>query len=424
MKNYIKNIAIGTLAVLIVASPLATFAKDNGNDNKQKGRDEVKKEQSRSNDRDDDRRENDDNDKKYTSNTKFSCARAYGHFFAQGWSKKNTAEDYGKYISDNCYFPFGINKKFRGNNASTTPDVTAPTISNVTSTAGKVQADVRWMTNEYADSIVFWGTSSSVDTSDSANKTANTRLTKNHQVLLKNLTSDTTYYFIVRSKDVAGNQSLSSVASFKTKVASTTDTQFPVISSVVTSVSTSTINVGWKTNENTTDRVYYSTSLPVTINASSTSYVSNASSTKVHALSLTSLNANTTYYLVIESTDTAGNVTTSATFSAKTNALPVVTDTTAPVLSSIVATPGASTSTVSWVTDELSTSKVFYSTSTPLDVNAGTTRSILNSSLVTSHSIQLSGLATSTIYYFKVQSVDNSGNTAISSEYSATTLAQ
>lgn len=426
MKNNLKQITIGTLALLIVASPFVSFAKENENKGKNSSNSKQQKEQVRSRDNDNDDKDDKKGEKKKNNSKTNSCVRAYGHFFAFGWNKKNALSDDDRaYFADHCYLPFGINKKFHGPNASTTPDVTAPVISNITTNAGKVQADIRWSTNEYADSVVFWNTSNSIDTSDSAaNKTSNPRLAKNHQVLLRNLTPDTTYYVIVRSKDVAGNASLSAVTSFKTKVASTTDTQFPVISSVVTVVGTTTINVGWKTNENTTDRVYYSTTLPVTINASSTSYVSNASTTKTHASSISGLASNTTYYLVIESTDTAGNVTTSATFSAKTNALPVVTDVTAPVISSIVTTPGASTTTITWVTDELSTSKVFYSTSTPLIIASSTTLSVLNSGLVTSHSIDLSGLSTSTIYYFKVQSVDASGNTATSGEVSTTTLVQ
>lgn len=446
MKNYFKNITIALLALTIVASPFATFAKDN--DNRGRGSDDSKskKEQSRNSsssqsknddrrgdgrdsddddhddDRDDDKNKN-RGDKKNSPTS--SCARVYGRLIGLGWLKKgDLTDDERAYFTANCSLPFGIHKKFRGNNATTTPDTTAPTITNITSNAGRVQADIRWNTNEYADSVVFWDTDDSIDTSDSSSKKAsNSRLTKNHQVLLKNLTADTTYYYTVRSKDVAGNQTLSGVNSFKTKAPSS-DAQFPVISTVVTSVGTTSITVGWKTNEVTTDRVYYSTSLPVTINASSTSYVSNASSTKIHSLPISGLSANTTYYLVIESTDIAGNISTSATFSAKTNALPVVSDTTAPVLSSIAAVAGASTSTISWITNEVSTSKVFYSTSTPLDTGAATTQSVLNGSLVTSHSIDLSGLATSTTYYFKVQSVDASGNTTTSNEFSATTLAQ
>ena len=419
MKNYTKHITLGIFALAIVASPLASFAKEN--DNKQgNGKNESRKEIHApapikvNNDKD-----HQDELNKMRNNT---CYRTYGHFFAFGWMKKNN--DDRRYLADNCRFPFGINKKFHGQNASTTPDVTAPVITAVKSAAGKVQSDIRWTTNEYADSVVFWGTSSTVDTSDSAsNKTSNTHLTKSHQVLLKNLTASTTYYFIVKSKDIAGNVSLSGVNSFTTKVP-TIDTQYPVISSVLTVTGTTTINVGWKTSENTTDRVYYSTILPVTINASTTSYVSNASTTKTHAMNITGLNPETTYYLVIESTDMGGNVTTSATFSAKTLAAPmvVVTDTTAPAITNIVLIPGASTSTITWLTDEPATTKLFYSTTTPVDVGSSSTPFAVNNTLVTSHSVQLTGLATSTVYYFKVQSADNANNTQTSGEVRTTTL--
>ncbi len=440
MKNYITPITIGALALLIVATPFTSFAK---NDNNKKLENNSKKEQSRNNeknksdDNDDDdndqsrninsdkSRDNDDDDmKKNKNNSNNTCLKAYGHLFNFGWSKKNNdsiSESDKEFIRTNCYLPFGISKKFRGNNASTTSDVTAPVISNIVSSTAKKQAEVRWMTDEYSDSVVFWNTTNTIDTSDTATqKVVNNNLTKKHQVILRNLTPDTTYYVIVRSRDVTGNKSLSSVSSFKTKAISP-DAQLPVISNVVTAVGTTTINVGWKTNENATDRVYFSTTLPVVINASTTSYVSNASSTKNHALTIPGLNPNTTYYIIIESTDTAGNVTTSATFSAHTNSINVPADVTPPVSSALNATPGSSTTTVTWTTNELATSKVFYSSTNPLDINATTTSFISDGSLKLNHSISVMGLATSTAYYFKVQSVDASGNTVTSGQVNATT---
>jgi len=437
MKKYIQTLTIGTLALLLVASPLAGFAKEkenkkNGNGNEAKKEQVVNKNDDRN---ENDNKRNDDNDKKKNGSDsknddnknksvgQNSCVKAFGHLIAPGWLKKNGDTIDRDYIAQNCWLPFGIAKKFRGNNASTTPDVTAPVISNIRSNPAKKQAEVKWATNEFANSTVYWNTSSSVDTSDTAaQKVVNNRFVKNHQVILRNLTPNTTYYFVVRSRDGAGNSAVSGVNSFTTKPASSTDSQLPVISNVVTVVGTTTIQVGWKTNENTTDRVYYSTILPVTLNASTTLYVSNASTTKTHLVTLPDLTSNTTYYLVIESTDGAGN---SATFGAHTNsvpAVPVIPDITAPVISSVIlAIPGSSTTTLTWKTDELSTSKVFYSTVNPLDVNASTTLSILNSGLVYLHTVQVSGLATSTTYYFKVQSVDASGNTATSGQVTATT---
>jgi hypothetical protein len=424
MKTSLKYIAVSALAFTLMASPFVGFAKEKENEkakgNENKAKIEVtKKLASSSKDRDNDHDADDRNDHKGPA-SETSCFKAYGHLIAPGWFKNN-----GTVQADvsTCWLPFGIAKKFHGYNASTTPDVTAPVISNVTFNPAQTQSEVRWSTNENSNSVVFWNTTASVDTSDTAtNRIVKNDYTKNHKVIIKNLTPNTTYYVVVKSKDSSNNYSISSVGSFITKTP-VADTQVPVISNVVTIIGTSTVQVGWKTNENTTDRVYYSTILPVALNASTTLYASNTVGAQNHTLTIADLASNTTYYLVIESTDAAGNVTTSATFSVHTGTVIVPADVTPPVISSLGATPGSSTTTVTWTTNELATSKVYYSTINPLDVGTSTTQSILNGSLVTSHSISITGLATSTTYFFKVQSVDASGNTRTSDQISAITTA-
>ena len=97
---------------------------------------------------------------------------------------------------------------------------------------------------------------------------------------------------------------------------------------------------------------------------------------------------------------------------------PVSTDTTNPIISALQILTGSTTGTISWKTDEPSTSRVFYSKDTPVDVNANSTLSVNNDSLVTNHSLNVSSLAPSTIYHFVIKSADASNNTAVSSEYS------
>lgn len=91
-------------------------------------------------------------------------------------------------------------------------------------------------------------------------------------------------------------------------------------------------------------------------------------------------------------------------------------DTTAPTLSSISSgTPAASTSTISWTTNEAATSRVVYGTTT--SYGSATT----SSSLVTSHSLNLSDLNFLTTYHYAVVSTDAEGNTATSSDQTLTT---
>ncbi|MFZ4769751.1 MAG: LamG-like jellyroll fold domain-containing protein, partial [Ferruginibacter sp.] len=76
------------------------------------------------------------------------------------------------------------------------------------------------------------------------------------------------------------------------------------------------------------------------------------------------------------------------------------------VISNIVTTPNANgNSTITWTTDIPSTSVVDYGTiSNNLNQNTN------NASLVTSHSIQISGLTMGTTYYFRVSSADAGNN--------------
>ena len=94
-------------------------------------------------------------------------------------------------------------------------------------------------------------------------------------------------------------------------------------------------------------------------------------------------------------------------------------DTIAPVISVIGISPATSTAVVSWTTNENSDSKVWFGTTTP--VSTGSTANVSASTLISSHLISLSGLATSTTYYFVVGSTDASGNSATSSTNSFVT---
>ena len=75
---------------------------------------------------------------------------------------------------------------------------------------------------------------------------------------------------------------------------------------------------------------------------------------------------------------------------------------TGPVISAVAAAPvGSTTATVTWTTDVASTSSVDYGTT------AGTLNlNVTSPTMVTSHSVQLTGLNPATTYYFRVSSTD------------------
>lgn len=95
-------------------------------------------------------------------------------------------------------------------------------------------------------------------------------------------------------------------------------------------------------------------------------------------------------------------------------------DATAPIFSNISAsTIATTTSTITWITNENSSTKVIYSTG---DDFASTTSETDTSPRVTSHSKSLLDLTACTTYNFKVVSVDGFGNYATSSAHLFTTL--
>lgn len=100
---------------------------------------------------------------------------------------------------------------------------------------------------------------------------------------------------------------------------------------------------------------------------------------------------------------------------------PPTPDTTTPVISAISVGSIASTSvSVIWTTNEPSTSKVYFGTSTPL--NLSTAMTVTGSGLLTAHALTLSSLTASTTYNYVIESKDASNNAATSSQNSFTTL--
>jgi len=94
-----------------------------------------------------------------------------------------------------------------------------------------------------------------------------------------------------------------------------------------------------------------------------------------------------------------------------------VKDLTPPTISSVTSSgTTVSSATVTWNTDKSSSSQVEYGTTAAYGIATA-----LDSSLVTSHAVTLSGLTAGKAYHFRVQSKDAAGNAALSIDYTFTT---
>ena len=202
------------------------------------------------------------------------------------------------------------------------------------------------------------------------------------------------------------------------------DTTVPVISSVIATPSNNAkkAKISWITDVKANSIVWYSTTSPVDTSVKGMTTMKRNNRTLNHKIELKKLLPNTKYYIVVGSANGIG-IVKSAEISFTTPAItPVVTppvaDTTAPVISNIETRINGSNVTIIWATNELSTSNVYTSTITPLDVTTSTTTLIADNSLAKNHSLIIPNLTSNTLYHFIVKSVDASSNAVSSSELS------
>ena len=283
-------------------------------------------------------------------------------------------------------------------------DVTAPIISNIaTSSVTSSSATVSWTTDEPADSQVEYGTT----TTYGSLSTLNSSLVTSHSEILSGLASDTLYHYRVKSKDAAGNLTVSQDKIFATNVIP--DAIRPAVPGNLTASSTSPtqIDLSWDVS---------------TDNVAVAGYKIfrdgfQIATTTITSYSNTGLASFTTYTYTVSAFDTSGNVSAQSAPVIIASQPPA--DFTPPVIFNIVASNIATSSAVIlWTTDEPADSQVEYGAT----ASYGST-TILNALLQTSHAVNLNGLNASAVYHYRIKSKDAVGNIATSTDQTFITTA-
>jgi hypothetical protein len=96
-----------------------------------------------------------------------------------------------------------------------------------------------------------------------------------------------------------------------------------------------------------------------------------------------------------------------------------VPDTSPPTISNVQSAPAATSTAITWITDEPADSLVEYGATT-----AYGSLTTLDPTPVTSHTVQIAGLSPATLYHYRVKSKDAEGNLATSQDFTFTTLAE
>ena len=254
---------------------------------------------------------------------------------------------------------------------------------------------ISWSTDLAANTELNYGTTPSLGTLTPLQAT----LTNSHGVVLTGLASGTTYYFVAQSTGANGATGYSTTYSFTTT--GSPSAPAPNISNIQTAVTSNTATITWTTDEAASSQVNYG----VTTTYSSSSTLNTTLSTS-HSVTLTNLMPGTTYNFDVVSSNVNGLSSTSTNSTLQTTGTAP-----GPVITSVAASSITSGSAlITWTTDQASTSVVNY--------GASTTSS---PTLVTSHSVTLSGLTPNTTYTFSVTSVNAGSVSTSSSSYSFTT---
>ncbi len=181
------------------------------------------------------------------------------------------------------------------------------------------------------------------------------------------------------------------------------------ITEVVASPSLNSVVITWTTNKIASSRVEYGTTASY---GTLTAETNTSPRLLSHSVQINSLSLNTTYHFRVKSIDATGAIAYSIDSTFITDS-----DTTAPIISNIVVSPGSSNVTITWDTNEASNTYMTYGI---------TGQSMSDTSIqqigFTHHTLTIpSGLAALTEYTFVLHSADTSGNIGSSTSATFTT---
>ena len=278
-------------------------------------------------------------------------------------------------------------------------DTTPPTVSLTAPSSGAtVSGSAITLTATASDNVAVADVQFKAGTTNIGSAILSSPYTTTWNTTVGTSTPDGTYTLYAIAADTSGNLATSSISV-------TVRNAPPVISAIATSSSYTSATTTWTTDEAANSKVVYGLTTGYGTASSSLSLVTS------HSIILSGLTASSTYHFAVVSADAGGNTSTSTdqTFTTLATSTP-------PVISAISSgTPTTTAATIIWTTDQSANSEVVWGTTTAY----GTASS--SASFLTSHSIILSGLATSTLYHYAVVSANTFGATATSTDQTFTT---
>ena len=292
--------------------------------------------------------------------------------------------------------------------AQTSATPAAPTTApgmptNLSATAGNARVGLSWTAVSGATRYtVYYSTSTISDLTAAGVNSVSVTGIGTTTTTVTNLTNDTLYYFRVTASNAVGE----SPASAQTSATPTAPPGAPTGLNAM--AGNGQMTVSWaQVSGATRYTVYYSTSTITSLTAAGVTAVPNLTAT---SRTITNLTNGTQYYVRVTASNAAGESPASAQTSATPAAAPG-----APT--NLRATAGNAQVEVSWTAVSGATRyTVYYSESSISDITASSVRSVS----ATVNSATVTNLTNGTLYYVRVTATTAGGESAASSEASAT----
>lgn len=289
------------------------------------------------------------------------------------------------------------------------PAATAPaTPTGLTAAGGTGQVTLSWTSVSNATSYnLYYATTTGVT------KATGTKISSASSPSVQTgLAAGTTYYYIVTAVNSSGESAASPQVSASTSSTPPLPTVPASPAGLIATGGTAQVTLSWNTVSTASSyNVYYAPTSGVT--KANGTRITNATSPAV----LTGLVAGTTYYYIVAAVNSSGEGAASVQVSATT--LPTVPSPTAPAApTGVTAVGGATQATIAWpAVPGAASYNVYWSTTSGVTRANGTKVAGVSSPYVKT------GLSAGTTYYFIVTAANGVGESAASTQVSATTSA-
>jgi chitodextrinase len=246
-------------------------------------------------------------------------------------------------------------------------------------------------------------------------------MTTEHEVVIRSLLPDTSYHFQLRSKPRIGPTALSRDYTFATGIET-----LSIVSFFTQIIDHEKVVFKWITNTEADSVIKFSPYHGNEVAVDEQKIVKDNANVVIHELTILEFEAGIYYDIELQSTDDEGNLATEmlSHFSTSEDDLP-------PTISHVKADStvfldrsNKTQTIIAWITNEPSTSQVFYQEGvhgSQVDLSESTD---LNTNYTKEHVMVITKFKPGVVYSFRVASIDSGGNTSLSKTHTFMTAKQ